>query len=58
VNKNGLVVFLVANVLTGLINVSVQTMYAGTTKSMLILSAYSAGVCAIAWAMRGMRIKL
>lgn len=58
INRNGLVVFLVANLLTGLINVSMQTMYAGTLVSMTILTAYSAGVSAFAWAIRGHRIKL
>jgi phosphatidylinositol glycan class W len=58
VNRNGLAVFLVANLLTGLINVAFQTMYASTSKAMLILAVYSAGVCAVAWLLRGVRIKL
>ncbi|KAL1409940.1 Glucosaminyl phosphatidylinositol (GlcN-PI) nositol acylation protein [Vanrija albida] len=58
INRNGLVVFLIANLLTGLINVSMKTMYAGTFTSMTILTAYSAGVSAFAWAIRRHRIKL
>ncbi|TXT11139.1 hypothetical protein VHUM_01890 [Vanrija humicola] len=58
INRNGLVVFLVANLLTGLINVSMQTMYAGTAVAMTILTVYSAGVSAFAWAIRAHRIKL
>jgi len=58
VNKNGLVVFLVANLLTGLVNVSFQTMYAGPTKSMVILAGYTGLVCVFAWLLRGVRIKL
>lgn len=58
INKNGLAVFLLSNVLTGLINVSVQTMFTGTALAMIILTAYSAGTSALAWSLRGVRIKI
>ena len=58
INTNGLVVFLVANLLTGLINVSVQTMYIGDMVAMVILVLYSLGVCAFAWSIRHVRLKL
>ncbi|TFL07672.1 GWT1-domain-containing protein [Pterulicium gracile] len=56
INKNGLVIFLLANVATGLINMNVDTLEAGTGKSMCILSTYALGLCAFAWAFRGQRI--
>nr|ODN94123.1 GPI-anchored wall transfer protein 1 [Cryptococcus depauperatus CBS 7841] len=40
-NKNGLVVFLTANLLTGLINISINTMYMGRWASMSVLTAYT-----------------
>lgn len=58
VNTNGLAVFLVANVLTGLVNVSMQTMYLDARTSMLVLVGYSVAVCALAWVGRSVRLKL
>lgn len=58
VNRNGLAVFLLANLMTGLINVSMQTMYASHATALTVLAAYSAGICAIAWAIRRYRIKI
>jgi phosphatidylinositol glycan class W len=58
INANGLVIFLVANLLTGFVNLSIKTMYAGNGLSMAVLLAYSAGVCAFAWTIRKRRIKL
>ncbi|WVQ84419.1 hypothetical protein IAT38_006571 [Cryptococcus sp. DSM 104549] len=57
-NKNGLVVFLVANLLTGLVNVSMETMYASRTVGMGVLVGYSVAVCGIAWVLRGKRLKI
>ncbi|KAL7418513.1 Glucosaminyl phosphatidylinositol (GlcN-PI) nositol acylation protein [Cryptotrichosporon argae] len=58
INKNGLAVFLLANLGTGLVNVAVHTMYAGTAAAMGVLGAYSVGVCAAAWALRRTRLKI
>ncbi|KAF7972112.1 hypothetical protein HWV62_18820 [Athelia sp. TMB] len=56
INRNSLVLFLLANVATGLINISMGTMYASDTLAMAVLSAYAMGVCAIAWRFRGRRL--
>ncbi|KZT26017.1 GWT1-domain-containing protein, partial [Neolentinus lepideus HHB14362 ss-1] len=56
VNRNSLVLFLLANVLTGLINLTVPTMYTSDAMAMVILSAYALSVTAVAWAARGRRI--
>ncbi|KAL1715795.1 GWT1-domain-containing protein [Schizophyllum commune] len=56
INKNGLALFLLANLLTGIINLTTQTMYASDTKAMVILTAYAGVVCWVAWAVRGRRV--
>ncbi|KAI1795530.1 GWT1-domain-containing protein [Ganoderma leucocontextum] len=56
INKNGLVLFLLANVATGLINLSMQTMYASDWSAMVVLTLYSFGVSAVAWACRYRKI--
>ncbi|KAG8216125.1 GWT1-domain-containing protein [Butyriboletus roseoflavus] len=56
INKNGLVIFFVANVATGLINLSIQTMYTPNAEAMLILIVYSFGTCMFAWIFRNRRI--
>ncbi|KAJ4482321.1 GWT1-domain-containing protein [Lentinula aciculospora] len=58
VNKNGLVVFLVANVATGLINLTIPTMYTSDFWAMVILCGYSYAICAMAWGLRGVRLRL
>ncbi|OCF38235.1 hypothetical protein I316_00461 [Kwoniella heveanensis BCC8398] len=58
INKNGLLVFLLANLGTGLVNVSVETMYVGDGVAVMILGAYTVGVCGVAWVLRGRRIKV
>lgn len=39
-NRNGLIIFLLANVLTGMINVSLPTLDMGDTESMMVLVGY------------------
>ncbi|KAL1691583.1 GWT1-domain-containing protein [Schizophyllum commune] len=56
INKNGLALFLLANLLTGIINLTTQTMYASNTKAMIILTAYAGVVCWVAWAVRVRRV--
>lgn len=58
INANGLAVFLLANLGTGLVNVSMQTMFAPDWLAMGVLVTYSAAICGIAWVMRGVRIKI
>lgn len=58
INTNGLAVFLIANILTGLVNVSMKTMYADARTSMLVLVGYSVAVCGLAWIGRSLRLKL
>ncbi|GAA6033374.1 hypothetical protein JCM8097_006719 [Rhodosporidiobolus ruineniae] len=58
INRNGLVVFLAANLLTGLVNLSVQTMYASDSTAVAVLVLYSGAVVGLAWALRRKRIKL
>ncbi|OCH86733.1 GWT1-domain-containing protein [Obba rivulosa] len=49
VNRNGLALFLLANVATGLINLSIPTMYASDWAAMLVLFMYAVGLCSVAW---------
>jgi phosphatidylinositol glycan class W len=59
-NRNGLALFLVANVLTGLVNLSVDTLGAGRVEAMAILGAYMGIITIVAVALqsRGVVIKL
>lgn len=45
-----------ANVATGVVNLSMRTMYASDTRAMCVLVAYAFGVSVFAWAMRGRRV--
>ncbi|KAF8496917.1 GWT1-domain-containing protein [Gautieria morchelliformis] len=56
INLNGLPLFLLANVATGLVNLTVQTMYASDGKAMAILSLYAFGLSAVAWATKERRV--
>jgi len=56
INLNGLALFLLANVMTGVVNLALPTMYASDVKAMGILLGYSGLVCTVAWACRGSRL--
>ena len=47
-NRNGLAVFLVANLLTGLINMTMPTLHMSVLQSMAVLVGYIASVTAVA----------
>ncbi|KAI0816924.1 GWT1-domain-containing protein [Trametes gibbosa] len=56
INKNGLVLFLLANITTGFINLSMPTMYMSDWSAMLVIILYASGLSAIAWACRNRRL--
>ncbi|KAF8336428.1 GWT1-domain-containing protein [Cantharellus anzutake] len=56
INRNGLVVFLLANMLTGVVNLCMRTMYATDTVALGILAVYSFVICGSAWACRYRRL--
>jgi phosphatidylinositol glycan class W len=47
-----------ANLLTGLVNVGMQTMYASNLTAMVVLLLYSAAVVAVAWLLRNKRLRI
>jgi len=47
VNRHSLMIFLLANVLTGLINVTIPTMYASDIWALIILVLYSITICGV-----------
>lgn len=47
-NRNGLAIFLAANLLTGLVNLTIPTLHATSTQAMAVLLAYSGALTAIA----------
>lgn len=57
-NKNGLAIFLVANLLTGVVNLSVHTLDASTTQAMAILVGYAAVITGVALGLDKANIKL
>lgn len=56
INRNSLAVFLLANVATGVVNLSMRTMYASNMRAMCVLGVYAFGVSAFAWAIRGRQV--
>lgn len=58
-NRHSLTVFLVANLSTGLVNMTTQTMYTRDSKALLILLAYTGTCCGLARLLtsRGIRLK-
>lgn len=50
-NRNGLAIFLIANLLTGLVNLTIPTLYVGNTQAMAILVSYGAILTGIALAL-------
>ncbi|VDB96676.1 unnamed protein product [Peniophora sp. CBMAI 1063] len=56
INRNGLAFFLVANLATGAVNLSMETMYATDGTALAVLTMYSLGICAFAWVFRGRKL--
>ncbi|KAH9919571.1 GWT1-domain-containing protein [Fomitopsis serialis] len=56
INKNGLALFLLANLATGIVNLSMKTMYASDAVAMAVLSAYALAICGVAWVFRNRRL--
>lgn len=48
-SKHSLLVFLAANVMTGMINMSMQTIYASPAAAFVVLLSYSVAVTCVAW---------
>lgn len=57
-NKNGLAVFLLANLLTGAVNLGIHTLDAGTVPAMVVLVGYVAVLTGVALALDKANIKL
>lgn len=57
-NRNGLAIFLLANLLTGLVNMTVPTLDAGPVASMGVLVVYSAVLTAVAVALDAYNISI
>ncbi|KAJ7581511.1 GWT1-domain-containing protein [Mycena floridula] len=56
INKNSLAIFLLANVLTGLVNMLVSTIDSSDIWAMIVLATYSYTVCTVAWTFRHRRL--
>lgn len=50
-NRNGLALFLIANLLTGAINMTMKTLYMDEVQAMAVLVAYIAVICGVALAL-------
>ncbi|XHG07264.1 Glucosaminyl phosphatidylinositol (GlcN-PI) nositol acylation protein, variant 2 [Aspergillus wentii] len=57
-NKNGLAIFLVANLLTGAVNLTIPTLDVNTAQAMAILIGYAAAITGIALGLDWANIKL
>ena len=59
-NSNGLAIFLIANLLTGVVNLSINTLDASNAKAIVMLLAYAGTVTAVALGLDhyGIRLKL
>jgi phosphatidylinositol glycan class W len=57
-NSNGLVIFLIANLLTGLVNLTVNTLDMSNFNAMLVLLAYAGALTGFALALESSGIKI
>lgn len=58
INRNGLAVFLLANLLTGLVNMTMPTLHMGITETMVLLLAYIGALAGTAVALDRMNISI
>ena len=58
INRNSLAIFLVANLLTGAINLSLRTMYASLTTALIILLLYTTSLVVLSWRVRSLRLRI
>ncbi|KAF9973019.1 Glucosaminyl phosphatidylinositol (GlcN-PI) nositol acylation protein [Actinomortierella ambigua] len=60
INRNGLATFLIANVMTGLVNLSIKTLYTPNLQAVAILTIYIFIISAVAWTwqLMGWKLKL
>ncbi|KAG8700346.1 Glucosaminyl phosphatidylinositol (GlcN-PI) nositol acylation protein [Ceratobasidium sp. 394] len=56
INQNGLALFLVANVATGVVNMSIRTMYTADGDALVILVTYAFAFSLCAWLFQGRRL--
>ena len=57
-NRNGLALFLAANLLTGLVNMSMNTLHMGDVQAMVVLVVYMGALCGIALALNHYNIAI
>ncbi|KAM0751674.1 GWT1-domain-containing protein [Meredithblackwellia eburnea MCA 4105] len=57
-NRNSLLIFLIANLLTGLVNLTMQTMYASNGKALIVLLLYCGACTTAAWVLRTKRLRI
>ena len=55
-NRNGLLLFLVANLSTGLVNISMHTIFASDATALLVLSAYVSWLALLAAALHSLNL--
>jgi len=58
INRNGLAVFLAANLLTGFINLSVHSIFLPARPALALLLAYALAILAFAWSLRNVKLSL
>lgn len=58
INRNQLVLFLLANVMTGAVNMSMRTLWAGGAVGFAVLCTYMGVLCAVAYALHARNITL
>ncbi|MBW0518163.1 hypothetical protein O181_057878, partial [Austropuccinia psidii MF-1] len=58
INQNSLFVFLISNLLTGLINFQIETIFVTNMLAIIILSFYLIIILALTWKLRNYKLKI